>query len=178
MIYKDISEETIIEFHKRFAAGEQYIEIDATGEIVEIPKNYYWEEREVFNIIGTIIDSAAEDLSEDYLYGKGSLVERLIPVQRSYNKIKNKELEYINRISVGVLCVEDGSVDIDELEEEGVVPGKPIVYRQGSLPPTFTSNKADTSGFIQSANEFLNLTYSLADAFIEINRGKQRELHS
>lgn len=33
-----------------------------------------------------------------------------------------------------LLCVEDGSVDIDDLEE-GLHDGKVVVYRQGATPP-------------------------------------------
>lgn len=64
-----------------------------------------------------------------------SLIERLIPVQRAYNAVKNRKHEFINRLSTGVLAVEDGSVDIDNLEQEGLSPGKVLVYRQGSVPP-------------------------------------------
>lgn len=34
-----------------------------------------------------------------------------------------------------ILCVEDGSVDLDALEEEPLRDGKVLVYRQGSKPP-------------------------------------------
>ncbi len=64
-----------------------------------------------------------------------SIVERLIPIQRAYNTVKNRKHEFINRIAMGVLAVEDGSVDIDNLEEEGLSPGKILIYRQGSTPP-------------------------------------------
>lgn len=64
-----------------------------------------------------------------------SVVERLVPVQRAYNAVKNRKHEYMNRIAVGVLAVEDGSVDTDSLEEEGLPPGKIVVYRQGGTPP-------------------------------------------
>lgn len=64
-----------------------------------------------------------------------SVVERLIPLQRAYNAVKNRKYEFMNRISMGVLNVEDGSVDTDELVDEGLQPGKVIVYRQGSRPP-------------------------------------------
>ena len=65
----------------------------------------------------------------------GSVVERLIPVQRAYNAVKNRKHEFLNRISMGTIAVEDGSVDTDELIEDGLVPGKIIVYRQGGTPP-------------------------------------------
>lgn len=66
-----------------------------------------------------------------------SVIERCIPIQRAYNAIKNKKHEFISRLASGVLSVEDGSVDIDNLEEEGLAPGKILVYRNGSTPPTF-----------------------------------------
>ncbi|MCL2061238.1 MAG: hypothetical protein FWH03_01245 [Firmicutes bacterium] len=64
-----------------------------------------------------------------------SVVERVIPIQRAYNAVKNRKHEFLNRISMGVLAVEDGSVDIDNLETEGLAPGKILQYRQGSAPP-------------------------------------------
>ncbi len=66
-----------------------------------------------------------------------SIIERCIPVQRAYNALKNRKHEFIARLSAGVLTVEDGSVDVDSLEDEGLAPGKVIVYRAGSEPPTF-----------------------------------------
>lgn len=66
-----------------------------------------------------------------------SVIERSIPLQRSYNAIKNKKHEFIERLASGVLSVEDGSVDIDNLEDEGLAPGKILVYRSGSTPPKF-----------------------------------------
>lgn len=64
-----------------------------------------------------------------------SPIERLIPVQRAYNAVKNRKHEFLNRISMGVLAVEEGSVDTDGLREDGLCPGKILVYRQGSAIP-------------------------------------------
>ena len=64
-----------------------------------------------------------------------SVIERLIPVQRAYNAVKNRKHEFLSRLSVGVVAVEEGSVDIENLEEEGLAPGKIITYRQGATPP-------------------------------------------
>ena len=69
------------------------------------------------------------------LFWGTSIIERCIPVQRAYNAVKNRKHEFLNRVSMGVLTVEDGSVDIDNLEEEGLSPGKVLVFRQGSNPP-------------------------------------------
>lgn len=67
------------------------------------------------------------------------IVDRLIPVQRAYNAVKNRKHEFLNRIACGLLAVEEGSVDTDELLEDGLVPGKVIVYRQGGTPPEMLS---------------------------------------
>ncbi|MBQ8431061.1 MAG: hypothetical protein IJX26_03910, partial [Clostridia bacterium] len=64
-------------------------------------------------------------------YGS-SVIERLIPIQRAYNAVRNRKHEYFNRVSMGVLAVEAGSVDTDALEQDGLSPGKVLVYRQGS----------------------------------------------
>ena len=69
-----------------------------------------------------------------YFFG-ASVIERLIPIQRAYNAVRNRKHEFLNRIAMGVLAVEDGSVDTDNLEEEGLSPGKVLIYRQGSRPP-------------------------------------------
>lgn len=65
----------------------------------------------------------------------GSVVDRLIPLQRAYNAVKNRKHEFLNRISMGTVAVEDGSVDTDELIEDGLTPGKILIYRQGAKPP-------------------------------------------
>lgn len=64
-----------------------------------------------------------------------SVIERLIPVQRAYNAVKNRKHEFLNRLSMGVVTAEDGSIDADDLETDGLYPGKVIIYRQGSRPP-------------------------------------------
>ena len=64
-----------------------------------------------------------------------SVIERLIPLQRAYNEVRNRKHEYMNRLAMGVLAAEDGSVDTDMLEEDGLAPGRVLIYRQGSQPP-------------------------------------------
>ena len=71
-------------------------------------------------------------------FGK-SVIERAIPVQRAYNAVKNRKMEFINRLSCGVLAVEQGSVDVESLENEGLAPGAIIEYRNGGKEPTFLS---------------------------------------
>lgn len=69
-----------------------------------------------------------------------SVIERLIPVQRAYNALKNRKHEFLNRLTMGILMVEDGSVDTDNLQEEGLSPGKILVYRQGANMPEIMDN--------------------------------------
>lgn len=85
-----------------------------------------------------------------------SVVERIIPVQRAYNTVKNRKHEYMNRIAVGVIAVEDGSVDVDGLEEEGLPPGKVLVYRQGSTPPLMISPTQVPTEFSREEEKLLN----------------------
>ncbi len=85
-----------------------------------------------------------------------SVVERIIPVQRAYNAVKNRKHEYMNRLAVGVLAVEDGSVDTDSLEEEGLPPGKVVVYRQGSTPPVMLGAGQIPAEFAREEEKLLN----------------------
>ena len=84
-----------------------------------------------------------------------SMINRLIPIQRAYNAVKNRKHEYLNRLTMGVLAVEDGSVDIDNLEEEGLAPGKILVYRQGSSAPKFLGSDSVPTDFEKEEERLL-----------------------
>ena len=85
-----------------------------------------------------------------------SVIERLIPVQRAYNAVKNRKHEFINRLSTGVMMVEDGSVDVDDLEQEGLPPGKILVYRQGSKEPQMMDGFAIPSDFNDEESKLIS----------------------
>ena len=91
-----------------------------------------------------------------------SIIDRCIPIQRAYNAIKNRKLEFLSRLSAGVLAVEDGSVDIDDLEIDGLAPGKILVYRNGSNLPKFMDSGDIPNEFSieeeRLLNEFVTLT--------------------
>ncbi|MBE5734872.1 MAG: hypothetical protein E7361_00240 [Clostridiales bacterium] len=91
-----------------------------------------------------------------------SIIERLIPIQKSYNAIKNRKHEFLNRLSMGVFAVEDGSCDIENLEEEGMMPGKVVVYRNGSTPPRLLNTGNVPIDFQYEEKQLLN-------EFIEIS---------
>ena len=84
-----------------------------------------------------------------------SVIERLIPVQRAFNAVKNRKHEFINRLSLGVLSVEDGSVDLDNLEDEGLCPGKVLVYRQGATEPKYLQSESIPVGLSDEENNLL-----------------------
>lgn len=85
-----------------------------------------------------------------------SIIERLIPVQKAYNAVKNRKHEFLNRLSMGIMKVEDGSVDVDDLAEEGLSPGKVLVYRQGFNSPEMLEGISMPSDFNEEETKLLN----------------------
>ena len=85
-----------------------------------------------------------------------SIIERCIPIQKAYNSIKNRKHEFLARLASGVLTVEDGSVDIDNLENNGIEPGKIIIYRNGSTPPKFLDPGNIPEDFEKEEEKLLN----------------------
>ena len=84
-----------------------------------------------------------------------SVIERLIPVQRAYNTVKNRKHEFLNRLSMGMLTVEDGSLDVDDLQDEGLSPGKILVYRQGSKAPEMMDDSVLPPDFDKEEDKLL-----------------------
>ena len=84
-----------------------------------------------------------------------SVIERIIPIQRAYNAVKNRKHEFMNRIAMGVLAVEDGSLELESLEEEGLAPGKILVYRQGSNPPRMLNEGSVPADFQYEEKQLL-----------------------
>lgn len=85
-----------------------------------------------------------------------SVIDRIIPIQRAYNAVKNRKHEYLNRLSMGVMTVEDGSVDTENLEEEGLSPGKVLIYRQGSNPPKMMETQEIPAEFEKEEEQLLS----------------------
>ena len=101
-------------------------------------------------------------ISQPSSFWGASVIERVIPVQRAYNAVKNRKHEFLNRLSLGVLNVEDGSVDLDNLEDEGLCPGKILVYRQGAKAPEFLTGEKMSGDFAEEEtkllDEFVNIS--------------------
>ena len=98
-----------------------------------------------------------------------SIIDRLIPVQRAYNAVRNRKHEFLNRLSMGVLTVEDGSVDTDELAEEGLLPGKILVYRQGGKAPEMLDCGNIPSEF-KDEEEWLEKEFALVSGVSDLSQ--------
>ena len=98
-----------------------------------------------------------------------SVIDRLIPVQRAYNAVRNRKHEFLNRLSMGVLTVEDGSVDSDELSEEGLLPGKVLVYRQGGKAPEML-NCGDMPSEFKDEEEWLEKEFALISGVSDLSQ--------
>ncbi len=98
-----------------------------------------------------------------------SVIDRMIPLQRAYNAVRNRKHEFLNRLTAGVIAVEDGSVDTEELETDGLSPGKVLVYRQGSEEPHFLDCGALPAEF-EKEEERLSSEFILFSGMSEISR--------
>lgn len=98
-----------------------------------------------------------------------SVVDRMIPLQRAYNAVRNRKHEFLNRLSTGVMAVEDGSVDAEELAQDGLYPGKVIVYRRGSEKPGFLDCGSIPSEFEKEEEQLAN-EFVLVSGMSEISR--------
>lgn len=72
-------------------------------------------------------------------FGK-SVIEDLIPLQRAYNGCVNRIHEFIKNVAIQGYLVEEGSIDVEEYEENGVAPGALLVYNHGHNPPVRIPN--------------------------------------
>ena len=80
-----------------------------------------------------IVQTVCKEVAGQF-FGK-SVIEDLIPYQRSYNSCINRIHEYIKRIAIGSYIAEEGSIYIEEYEQNGLAPGAILTYKAGSQPP-------------------------------------------
>lgn len=71
-------------------------------------------------------------------YGK-SVIQDLIPYQRTYNAVKNKIIDYIATVANNPWLMPAGSVDVDAIEANGVEAGSIIVYNPERGTPQIIS---------------------------------------
>lgn len=88
-------------------------------------------------------------------FGK-SVIEDLIPLQRAYNGCVNRIHEFIKRVAIQEYMIEEGSIDIEEYEENGVAPGAMLVYKHGSEPPKPIPNGQLPSELLREKDDLKN----------------------
>lgn len=98
-----------------------------------------------------------------------SIIERLIPIQRAFNAVKNRKHEYLNRAAIGVTLVPEGSVDIDDLQEDGLSPGKIIPYKHEYGPPQYMQSQQVPPQFAQEEEDLVQ-EFILISGVSEISR--------
>lgn len=170
-----VSKKTRISFNKRFANGEQYIRLVPGVEdanIVTVDKEYWWQEQAVYNHVLPLVEYAKGKLwlSDDDVYGENGLVERLMPYQRLYNATMNQRSDRMKYATYGICLVEDGSVDIDNLEEGGMTPGSVVVYRQGSAGPQLVFDNTVGVGYNSILNDCLEQMRQITVNFVEARK--------
>ena len=162
-------------FNRRYAAGEQNLYIDKeTHKILEKEKNYYWQRTAVYNKILPMIESLSAKINIDQkmfdkiVYGINGFVERLIPYQSAYNDAMNHRLEDLDKLRNRTVFMEDGSVDVDELVEEGEAPGKIIIYRQGSTAPQIEQFKSNDIVYQDVLDDMMNEMQNIYEHFVSL----------
>ena len=177
MVDKKIIKKQTMKFNKRFANGDQNLILTPVYEIIEEGKQYYWQQKDIFNIILPIVELIKQKYSkvtDSELYGTNGLVSMLVPIQKAYNTIKNAGIQRIKMLPV--LCVEDGSIDTDSVEEEGLAPGKVLVYRQGAEAPKTLNIDMVSETYLQQQEESIMRDFqAIVNAFMgrmEIKYGK------
>lgn len=97
-----------------------------------------------------------QSLKSDGFFGK-SVVERLIPLQINYNSIKNRKQDYINRVTIGVLEAEEGTlIDQDYYLNNGIAPGEILLHQRGSKAPRFMDPPVIPSDLSYEENQLLS----------------------
>lgn len=106
-----------------------------------------------------------------YFFGT-SILERLLPLQRRYNSIRNRKKEYLNRVSIGQLVYDEGSIDEDMLEEDGLAPGQMIPVKQGFDKPEYLQTPPLPSAF-DSEDNIISVDFNRISGVSEISRDSQ-----
>jgi len=101
-------------------------------------------------------------------WGK-TVCERLIPIQRRYNALRNRKAEYLNRAAIGQWLVEDGSVDEEIFEQEAGAPGAVHIYQRGFNVPKLADTPNLPNAF-ETEEASLLQEFSMISGVSEISR--------
>jgi len=104
------------------------------------------------------------------LFWGRTVIERLIPIQRRYNALRNRKAEYLSACAIGGWIVEENSiVDMADLEASGNAPGYICRYRAGTNPPQRTINPPLPSAF-ETEEQTLLTEFSILSGVSEVSR--------
>jgi len=98
-----------------------------------------------------------------------TITERLIPIQRRYNALRNRKAEYLNRCAIGQLVVEENAVDANDVEANGAAPGYIFVIKPGHEAPYYMRNPQLPAAFNIEEAELLNM-FTVISGVSEITR--------
>ena len=101
-------------------------------------------------------------------WGK-TVTERLIPIQRRYNALRNRKAEYLANCAIGGWIVEENSVNLKDLEANGGAPGYICLYRPGTNAPRRTENPPLPNAFETEEQSLLG-EFSILSGVSEISR--------
>ena len=109
-----------------------------------------------------------QKMLDKIVYGVNGFVERLIPYQSAYNDAMNHRLEDLDKLCNRHVFIEDGSVDVDELAEEGEAPGKIIIYRQGSTAPQIEQCKSNDMIYQDVLDDMMKEMQNIYEHFLSL----------
>lgn len=101
-------------------------------------------------------------------WGK-TVLERLIPVQRRYNALRNRKAEYLNRCAIGQWMKEEESVDEEQFKMDAGMPGAIHTYRKGSRQPNMVTNPPLPNAFETEEQTLLN-EFAILSGVSEVSR--------
>ena len=103
-----------------------------------------------------------------------TVIERLIPVQRRYNALRNRKAEYLNRAVIGQWDVQEGALvdGEDAFEVQAGAPGAVFVRKKGHEAPRMLDNPALPSAF-DTEEQSLLAEFSRLSGVSELSRQSQ-----
>jgi hypothetical protein len=104
-------------------------------------------------------------------WGK-TVIERMIPIQRRYNALRNRKAEFLNRCSIGQWTAEENSIDLDYMEANAGAPGAIHVYKRGFNKPEHVQNDQLPTAF-ETEEQTLLQEMSIVSGVSELSRQSQ-----
>lgn len=101
-----------------------------------------------------------------------SITERLIPIQRRYNALRNRKTEYLNRCSIGQWLIETESVDLNLFEQQAGAPGAILEYNQARNMPKLVEMPPLPHAF-ETEEQTLLQEFSMISGVSELSRQSQ-----